>query len=470
MIRVTSNELTHTCEGASRREFLRIGALGLGGLTLPQLLATRALAGEGNDILTGKSVVMLNLQGGPTHIETFDPKMTAPREYRAMFGEVKTSLPGITFGSHFPRLAKLANQMAVVRSYAHGIGSHGPAAAHVAAGGNPTKACMGSIFARVAGLTNSQSGIPNNTVLVPAATGEQFKKLNSVAQRITDIGNLPKAYAAFDPSRGSQILNDMTLNVPGGRFENRRALLQTLDDLKRQAESSGVVESAGRFEQQAFDVILGGISDAFDVSREDPRLLEQYDTSRFTIPKGLPKRKKNGKAIPGFSPVALGRQMLMARRLCEAGCGFVTVTNTGWDMHGNAFGIDDGMPILGPAVDKACAAFIEDCAARGLSEKILLIITGEFGRTPKINNKAGRDHWGRLCTLAFAGGGLKMGQVIGASDRTASVPAADQVTSNMLLGTVMHTLLDIPNLRLRTNLPDDLQRLITNSRPIPQLV
>ena len=116
MLSITSNQSVHNCEGASRREFLRVGALGLGGLTLPQLLATRAMAGEGDNILTGKSVVMLNLQGGPTHIETFDPKMSAPNEYRAMFGETKTSLPGVTFGSHFPMLGKLAHKMAVVRS------------------------------------------------------------------------------------------------------------------------------------------------------------------------------------------------------------------------------------------------------------------------------------------------------------------------------------------------------------------
>ena len=131
MIRITSNELTHNCEGSSRREFLRIGAIGLGGLTLPKMLV---LAGENSNVVRDKAVVVLNLQGGPTQVETFDPKMTAPREYRAMFGEVKTSLPGITFGAQFPMLAKLANKMAVVRSYRHGIGSHGPAALHVAAG------------------------------------------------------------------------------------------------------------------------------------------------------------------------------------------------------------------------------------------------------------------------------------------------------------------------------------------------
>jgi len=146
------------------------------------------------------------------------------------------------------------------------------------------------------------------------------------------------------------------------------------------------------------------------------------------------------------------------------------VTSTGWDMHGNAFGIDDGMPVLGTAVDKAVSAFIEDVHQRGLQDKILLIITGEFGRTPKINKQAGRDHWGNLCTLAFSGGGLNMGQVVGESDKTASLPAADKVTNNMLLGTVMHTLFDVGKVRLLSNLPKDVQDAVVNSHPIPQLV
>jgi uncharacterized protein (DUF1501 family) len=198
--------------------------------------------------------------------------------------------------------------------------------------------------------------------------------------------------------------------------------------------------------------------------------VERYDTGAFTIPKGLPKKKKNGKAIPAQAPLALGKQMLMARRLCEAGCGFVTVTSTGWDMHGNAFGIDDGMPILGPAVDKAASAFIEDCSSKGLSEKILLVITGEFGRTPKINARGGRDHWGNLCTLAFAGGGLKMGQVVGKSDKLVGQPAEDLVTPNMLLGTVMNTLFDPGKVRLLSSIPDDVKKAVIDSKPIPQLV
>ena len=470
MLTVRSSETVSTCEGSSRREFLRIGALGLGGLTLTDLFALKARAADGKayDFLRDKSVVMLNLQGGPSHVETFDPKMTAPSEYRAMFGEVKTSLPGVTYGSHFPMLGKLAHKMAVVRSFRHGNGSHGTASALVAAGGNPTGACMGSLYSRIAGLTNGETGLPNNCLVVPAAAGKSFEDLRAVPERVTSVGNLSKSFAPFDPSKGAGILNDMELRLPEGRFENRRGLLSRIDELKRGAD--GTLSSADTLHQKAFEVILGGVTDAFDLSKEDPRTLERYDTGMYKIPKGLAKKKKNGKAIPGFSPIALGKQMLMARRLCEAGCGFVTVTSTGWDMHGNAFGIDDGMPILGPAVDKAASAFIEDCAARGLSEKILLVITGEFGRTPKINSKGGRDHWGNLCTLAFAGGGLKMGQVVGKSDKLVGQPAEDLVTTNMLLGTIMNVLFDPGQVRLLSSIPDDVKKVVVDSKPIPQLV
>jgi len=464
MLRITSNQLVQNCEGGSRREFLRIGALGLGGLTLPRMLA---VAGEDTSVVRDKAVVVLNLQGGPSQVETFDPKMTAPREYRAMFGEVKTSLPGITFGSQFPMLAKLANKMAVVRSYRHGIGSHGPAALHVAAGGNPTKACMASLYARVAGITNPRTGLPNNTIVIPAAIGPDYKNLSAVPQRVTDTGTLPPAYKAFDPSKGSTLLEDMKLNLPAGRFDDRKSLLHEFDQLRHRVDSQ--IENTSTFEQQAMNIVLRGMSSAFDLSKEAPHTLARYDTAAIKPDAGTMKRNSYAKQ---FSPVTLGKQMLMARRLVEAGCGFVTVTCTGWDMHGGGkeYTITDGMPVQAPAVDRAASAFIEDIIQRGLYEKVLLVITGEFGRTPKINNKGGRDHWGNLSTLAYAGGGLKMGQVVGASNKTVSEPARDLVSSNMLLGTIMHTLLDIPNLRLRTDLPDDVQRVISNSRPIPQLV
>jgi uncharacterized protein (DUF1501 family) len=467
MLTLLTGGYSRDCEGHTRREFLRVGTLALGGLTLPSLLAAKAQAASGNGYVKDKAVVVLFLQGGPTHIETFDPKMTAPAEYRAMFGEIPTSLPGVTIGSHFPNLARLADKMAIVRSFQHGISSHAPASEFVISGGNPTKASMGSIYSRIAGTTNPVSGIPTNTVLTPPAAGEKYKGLGAQTDRVTSIGTLPAAYKAFDPSAGGQIIENMKLRLPMDRLDDRRNLLSQLDGIKREADAGGALQGADKFQQQAFDVILGGVSEAFDLSKEDPKTVERYDTGRFEIPKNVLAKKTN---VPGQSPIALGKQMLMARRLVEAGCGFVTVTSAGWDMHGNAFGINDGMPILGPSVDRAAGAFIEDLHERGLSDKVLFIITGEFGRTPRINTKGGRDHWGNLCTLAMSGGGLRMGQVIGGSDRTASVPATDPVSAKDLLATVMHTLFDIGELRVTSGIPADIARLVTDGYPIPQLL
>lgn len=467
MLTLFTGGQSRDCEGHSRREFLRIGTLGVGGLTLPSLLAAQAQAGEGKNPVRNKSVVVLFLQGGPTHIETFDPKMTAPQEYRAMFGEVKTKLPGVTFGSHFPQLASLADKMAIVRSYRHGIGSHGPASEHVISGGNKFGATMGTMYARAAGTTNPRTGIPTNTVISPPCVGEQYKNLGRNTQRVSSVGTLPKAYKAFDPSSGGQIMNNMKLSMSQGRLDDRQSLLGQLDRIRREADTGGNMDGADKFQRQAFDVIVGGVSEAFDISQEDPKLIERYDTGAYTIPAWLKKKKSN---VPAQSPIALGKQMLMARRLVEAGCRFVTVTSNGWDMHGNAFGINDGMPLLGPSVDKAASAFIEDLDQRGMLDDVLFIITGEFGRTPKINKKAGRDHWGNLCTLAFAGGGLRLGQVVGSSNKTASVPGSDPVSSLNLRATVMNTLFNTAELRITSGLPNDLVSEIIAGEPIQQLV
>ncbi|HIE99699.1 MAG TPA: DUF1501 domain-containing protein [Planctomycetes bacterium] len=451
----------------SRRELLRIGAATVGGLTLPGLLAA-----QGTSIgksLRNRSVVVLNLQGGPTQFETFDPKPDAPHEIRSITGDMPTSLPGVAFGGTFPQLSKLANCMAVVRSYRHGISSHGPAAMHVMAGGNPTGAMMGALFARVAGLTNPVTGMPHNALVTAPGMGPEYKGLYVSVDRVSQTGTLASAYRPFDPSAGGEIIENMHLNVQGNRLDDRKSLLTNLDQLRRRLDDSGQMESAGRFQQQAFDVLGRGVADAFDLSKENPKLVERYDTGHFEPTAAVRKRNAYAKQ---FSPVALGKQMLLARRLCEAGCGFVTVTCGGWDMHGGGkeFTMADGLATLTPAVDKAVSAFIEDVRERGLSRKILLVITGEFGRTPKINTNGGRDHWGNLCTLAFVGGGLKMGQVVGRSDRTGSKPDSEPISSSNVLATIMHTLFDVGELRLQTGVPKDVERIITGNAPIRELV
>ena len=463
MLRLTENNF-------NRREFLSVGSLAMGGLALPHLLQAQDAIKQLGGVAKDKTVVFLFMHGGPSQFETFDPNMQAPREIRSITGEIPTSLPGITFGGTLPRLATLADRMAVIRSYRHGISSHGPAAMHVMAGGNPTGAQMGSIYSRIAGLTDPQSGMPRNMLVTAHAVGEEFKKKKLYANvgRLSQTGTLPDVYRPFDPSAGGEIVDNMKLRIARNRLDDRRGLLTGLDSLRRQYSDTGLADASGRFQQQAFDVLLKGVARSFDISQEKPETLARYDTSMMETTDAVKKRNSYGAM---FSPVALGRQMLFARRLVESGCGFVTVGNGGWDMHGGGkeFRVDDGLATLLPAVDKAASAFIEDIHQRGIAEKVLLVITGEFGRTPRINKNGGRDHWGNLCTLAFAGGGLKTGQVIGRADRTGSRPASQPISSSQVMATVMHSLFDIGQLRVQADLPKELEQIVVNQQPIAEL-
>ncbi len=453
----------------TRREMLQVGTLGIGGLALSSFLSAKTDAAEGGPLLKDKAVVVLNLQGGASHIETFDPKMTAPVEYRAMFGEVQTKLPGVTFGSHLPGLAAMADRMAIVRCYQHGISSHEKAALQMMSGGNPTGGNMASVYARVAGTNSPRTGMPNAAIVRPPAVGKEYAGLGRRFDEFAmELGTLPPSYKPFDPSSGGALMQNMKLRIPKQRFGERRTLLASLDNFRRQLDGSGALLGADQFEQQAFDVILGGVSQAFNIRKEDPKLVERYDTSMFEIPQWLAD-SKSSKESP--SPVALGKQMLLARRLVEADCRFVTVTSAGWDMHGNknTFSIDEGMPLLGPALDKAVTAFVEDLEERGLSEKVLLVITGDFGRTPLIDKSGGRGHWGELCTLAFVGGGLPMGQVIGESDSRAAAPLGQVVTSANVFATIMGALINPAELRITSGIPTEISSYLAASQPISQL-
>jgi len=327
---------------------------------------------------------------------------------------------------------------------------------------------MGSLFARCAGLTNERTGMPQNALVTSHAISGDYKDLYTAVSRVSQTGTLPASYRPFDPSAGGEIIDNMRLKLDGSRLGDRRALLGQLDKLKREAELNGSLEASDTFRQQAFDVLTRGVGDAFDLSLESPETIKRYDTSDV-LPTAAVQARNSYAAQ--FSPVALGKQMLLARRLCEAGCGFVTVTCGGWDMHGGGkeFTMQDGLDSLSPAVDRSVSAFLDDLAERGLDEKILLVITGEFGRTPRVNKNGGRDHWGNLCTLAFAGGGLNMGQVIGKSDKTGSAPASEPIGSQQLLATLMHSLFDIGQLRLEPGIPQDVERVVTAGQPIPGL-
>ncbi len=461
MLTLLSERGQRDCEGTTRRDFLQVGLLGLGSLTLPGLLAHRAQAAATEGAVKDTSVVLLFCAGGASHIETFDPKMTAPAEYRSVTGEVQTSLPGVTFGGTFPRLARLAHRMTVVRSFQHPVADHPKAIEHViTGGGNPTGAGIGAIFARLRGTNHPRHGLPTYVTLLPDEVDPQYLKERERVLKASGPGTLGAAFAPFDPSGSSQANRNMQLQIAREQLDDRRALLKALDAINRQLDTSGVMEGLDKFEQQAFDLILGNGARAFDVGKEDPRVMARYDTSAIQV------------GHKRFRPSTLGHQLLLARRLCEAGCGFVTINSAGWDMHadGNNPGMIKGLDMLGRSLDHAVGTFLEDVEERGLSEKILLVITGDFGRTPKINRKGGRDHWPSLCTLALAGGGLKMGQVVGQSAPRADVPSSVPITLNQLMATILHVLFDIPALRLRFDVPRAIAQILEQGQPLPQLV
>jgi len=436
MLDVVTQRAFRDCEGATRREFLRVGTLGMAGLTLPGLLAARAQAAAAGKAVKSTSVVWLWLAGGPSHVETFHPNMQAPVEYRSVTGEIKTKIPGVTIGGTFPKIAAVADRLAIVRSFAHNNSGHvggthfvntGYDNRNIDNGGQPTRPSLGSIVARVRGANHPVSGMPT------------YVRFTAIRSGIDGPAFLGAGYAPFDPA--GQALKNLTLAVPQDRLDDRRMLLASLDRMDSVVDRSGMMDGMDRFEKQAFNLVLGGAPQAFDLKRENPKTVARY-----------------GKGI--------GEQLLRARRLCEAGCGFVTLSYPGWDMHQQ---IKTGMERRSPELDHAVATFLQDVQKRGLSDQILLVITGEFGRTPKVNRNAGRDHWAPLSTLALAGGGLKMGQVIGQAAAKGDVPASQPIRPQDLMATVFHVLGIDP----RTQFVNQAGRpvsMIEEGRPIAGLV
>jgi uncharacterized protein (DUF1501 family) len=452
------------CSGLPRRDFLRAGVLGLGGLSLAHLLAAKAAAKGGKSYVRDRSIVLLFLGGGASHIETFNPNLTAPAPYSSVTGEVKTKIPGLTLGGNFPLLAQHADKLAVVRSFRHENSNHPKAIIHMLTGGtDPTGdgkigQSMGSVYARLRGPNHEVTGLPTYCLVSSEEVDGQYLMERGRIAAGSHPGELGLAYAPFDPLGGSQLLSNLNLAISPDRLDDRKLLLNKLDNVKRAIDASGNITGLDRFEGQALEMIVHGAGEAFDISKEDPNLVERYDTSKFRIGKKL------------FQSSSLGKQMLMARRLVEAGCGFVTVQNSGWDMHadGNNPGIGPGMDMLGPPLDKAVSAFVEDLTARGLLNKVLLIITGDFGRTPTINARGGRDHYPGLSTLAFCGGGLAKGQIIGQSAPKNDAPASAPITLANLHSTVLHALFDVGQMRLDPSIPRDLARL-AEPKPIEEL-
>ncbi len=447
----------------TRRELLSVGSLGLGGLTLPTLLAARAQAGVGRSALSGKSVIFLFQQGGPSQLETFDPKPDAPSGIRNVNDTISTSVPGLFFGGTMSRLARHADKLTVVRSYQTNNAGHN---VKPFVGPDSLDANIGVHYARVAGTTRSDSGTPTNMVLFPQAVSDTVTK-GRARGNLAATGSYGETFAPFVPGSGGKLQDNMTVRLDRDRlFTDRRELLSQLDRLNNRLDETGQFQSIDSLTAQAFQLLLGGgVRSALDLSTVDRKTLAHYDTAHLARSHNWSQVNRGRRGFYTGHAKTLGRLLLMARRLCEAGCGFVTLHASYdgvWDMHADSNNLDmvQGMDAVGTTFDHAVAAFIEDIEARGLQDDILLVCSGEMGRTPKINKRGGRNHWGRLAPLLLYGGGLEGGRVIGQSTRDAGQPASDPLGPKHLVSSILHTVFDVTELRLKSNIPSQINQLV----------
>jgi hypothetical protein len=411
------------CDGVSRRTFLKIGGLGLGGLALADLFrAEGAAAARRNH----KAVIMIYLPGGPPHQDTFDLKLDAPSEIRGEFKPIPTNVAGLQICEHLPRLAGMMDKFALIRSISDAVDDHsdfmcmtGRRKNKQPAGGWPT---FGATVSKLAGAADP--GIPPFIGLEPRM---QHQPYNASKAGYVGVG-----HNSFRPSGDGKL--DMVLNgVTLERLAQRKTLLTEFDRMRRDIDSSGVMEGMDSFNQQALGVLTSSkLLEALDFKKEKPGLVERY---------GKGDAKVHGDAAP-----MLNEQFLVARRLVEAGARVVTVAYGFWDYHGNNFGnARNDLPML----DQALSALVQDLHDRGLDQDVSVICWGEFGRTPTINKDAGRDHWPRVTNALLAGGGMKTGQVIGATDRLGGEPAERPVTFGEIFATLYHNLgLDVNKVTL----------------------
>ena len=384
------------CDGLTRRGFLRIGAFGAG-LTLAEMLRLRAAAGASS--ARPKSAIMIYLPGGPSHMDMYDLKPDAPAEFRGEFKPIKTNVPGVQICEHFPLQAKMWDKLACIRSivsvdeHSDSLVSTGYSASVNRTAAHPS---FGSVVSKVRG--GSSAAVPPFVSLRGMSTG-------------TEPGYLGVAHRPFNPSGpGVQDLR-LANGVQEARLEERKSLLKGLDDVRRDLDATGTMAGLDNFTVRAFDMVASGaVRTALDLSKEPTHSRERY--------KGV-------------------EQFLTARRLIEVGVGCVTLAIGGWDTHGNNF---VSLKKQLPQVDRAVSNLIQDLHDRGMAKDVVTVMWGEFGRTPKINNNAGRDHWPQVMSALVAGGGLKMGQAIGASTARGETPKDRPYTVPQVLSTLYHAI------------------------------
>ena len=391
MLTINAGRPCHNfCDSMNRRSFLHVGGL-MGGLTLTDLLRAESRQDIGS---SERSIIMVYLPGGPPHQDTFELKTSAPSEIRGEFQPIKTSVPGIEICELLPKLAKVMDQYTILRSVVGAKDRHesfqfltGRLRDNQPAGGWPE---MGAVLSKLRGPAHP--AMPPFVGLSPKMKHRPYNNGKP--------GFLGPAHAAFQPNGvGSDDLTLGTIQVD--RLANRKSLLNQLDQLKRTADNSIAIAGADSLQQQALGVLTSSrLSNALDLESEPKSIRDQY---------GYGTDKTQGDAAP-----RLNQQFLMARRLVEAGARCVTLSYSFWDWHGSNFKrAKENLPDL----DQALSALITDLSNRGMDKNVTVVVMGEFGRTPRINKNAGRDHWPNVSCGLLAGGGMRHGQAIGTTDR-----------------------------------------------------
>lgn len=434
------------CDGLARRQFLTIGGLaglgGVGGLSMPDLLRAESAGGGSRR----RSVIMIFLPGGPPHQDMVDLKPDAPSEVRGEFRPIATNVPGIQVCELMPRLARIADRLAIVRSIVGATGDHysfqcmtGRSHRRQPQGGWPE---FGSVVAKLHG-----SATPATPPYVGLSPRMQHTPYNSGKP-----GFLGPAYAPFQPNgdgRGDLVLSGLSLE----RLGDRGSLHRALDTFNRSVDATGLMDGMDAFQQQAFGVLTSSaLAEALDVSREPQAVRDRY---------GYGTEKHQGDGAP-----RLMQQFLAARRLVEAGVRCVTVSYSFWDYHGNNFA---NCRTNLPELDQGVSALVEDLHERGLADDVAVVVWGEFGRTPQINKDAGRDHWPNVSCALLAGGGLRTGQVIGATDRRAAEVVERPVRFEEIHAT-LYQRLGIDHLATVRDLTGRPQYLTDHHPPLPELV
>ena len=408
MINVDCGSGSKYCDGLRRRSFLQIGMAGMTSLSLPAILRAKESAAAKKDT----SLILIWLDGGPSHHDTYDPKPDAPTQYAGIWRPIHTNVPGFDITEMFPLQARIADKFSVVRSVHHDSGGHFVGGHWMLTGrGDLTTGTnasrypfFGSIATKILGAR--QPGMPAN-VAIPYAM--------SIGLRPGYFGAnyLGQQYDPFQTESDPNLVNfqirnlKLSQNMTANRLEDRRSLQRTFDTLRRDADHSGMISAMDRFEQQAFDLVTGTKArKAFDIGSEDPRLRDKYGRNTW------------------------GQSTLLARRLVEAGSTVVSCHFGGWDSHWNHQGTMENHL---PRVDQAVSSLFEDLERRGMLDQVLVVVMGEFSRTPKMNNGGnggpalskgtpGRDHWGNALSVVMGGGGIKGGQIVGSTNRLGEVP------------------------------------------------